>query len=374
MNVFVEDPEWGWWIILYFYFGGIAAGAYFLATLIELFGGALSRDLPRVGYWLAFPLILLCGLFLTVDLEHPERFWHMLFRSEKVHEAFAEGWPAGGWGAMLHAPLLKTWSPMSVGSWALSVFGLCSGLSFLGSLWPEGRLERLFRRSILGRLLQIVGSLVGFFVASYTGTLLSATNQPLWSDTAWLAPLFLSSAASTGAAATVLVAHWTGVGSGDAEGRLERVDAQALILELLVFVAFLASLGEGLIPVWATPRGKLLVLAAPIVAMVLPLGFYLVSHYAGGIARGSTIAAVLLTLGGGLLLRYALLTTPPEILARGPAIDAGLPQRPVGTPSSEVPLPRAVSPEDGRAEGQLGADPNNRSPQTHPRSRVFENP
>src|SRR5262249_59737287 len=96
MNLFVADPEWGWWIVLYFYLGGIAAGAYFLATLIELFGGSLSRDLPRVGYWIAFPLIATCGLLLTVDLERPERFWHMLFRSEKVHEALAEHWPAGG--------------------------------------------------------------------------------------------------------------------------------------------------------------------------------------------------------------------------------------------------------------------------------------
>ena len=34
MNLFVADPHWGWWIILYFYLGGIAAGAYFTATLI----------------------------------------------------------------------------------------------------------------------------------------------------------------------------------------------------------------------------------------------------------------------------------------------------------------------------------------------------
>jgi formate-dependent nitrite reductase membrane component NrfD len=374
MNIFVADPEWRWWIILYFYLGGIAAGAYFLATLIELFGGSLIRDLPRVGYWIAFPLIAICGLLLTVDLERPERFWHMLFRSEKVHEAFAEGWPAGGWGAMLQAPLLKTWSPMSVGSWALMIFGLCSGLSLLGSLWPEGRLERLLRRSTLGRLLQIVGSLVGFFVASYTGTLLSATNQPLWSDTSWLAPLFLVSAASTGAAATVLVARWSGVGRGDAEDRLERVDAQALILELLVFAAFLASLGEWFLPVWETPHGKLLVLATPILAMLLPLSFYLLRHVAGRSTPGATTIAVLFTLGGGLLLRYALLTTPAEILERGPAIVARLPQPPIGTPSSGVPLPRAVSPEDGRQAGEHGADPDNRSPETHPRSRVFENP
>src|SRR5262249_30583073 len=139
MNLFVADPEWGWWIVLYFYLGGIAAGAYFTATLIDLVGGEADRKLARAGYLLVFPLVLLCGLFLTVDLERPERFWHMLFRSEVVHEALEEHWPVGGWSFMLQAPLLKRWSPMSVGSWALTVFGACSGLSFLGSLWSEGR-------------------------------------------------------------------------------------------------------------------------------------------------------------------------------------------------------------------------------------------
>src|SRR5437870_1889932 len=107
MNLFVVDPEWGWWIILYFFLGGIAAGAYFMATLIELVGGAGDRELSRVGYWIAFPLISLCGLFLTVDLERPERFWHMLFRSEVVHEALGRGWPlsAASWRWMAHAPL-----------------------------------------------------------------------------------------------------------------------------------------------------------------------------------------------------------------------------------------------------------------------------
>src|SRR5207253_5288197 len=139
----------------------IAAGAYFLASLIELVGGRLSRDLPRVGYWIALPLIAICGMFLAVDLGRPERFWHMLFRSGQVHEALREGWPTGGWGTMAHAPLLKPWSPMSIGSWALSLFGLCSGLSFLGSLWPEGRLANLFRHGVLGRFLQVIGSAVG---------------------------------------------------------------------------------------------------------------------------------------------------------------------------------------------------------------------
>src|SRR5207249_8239192 len=137
---------------------------------------------------------------------------------------------ARGWATMQHAPLLKYWSPMSIGSWALSVFGLCSGLSLLGSFWPEGRLANLLRHGVLGRLLQIIGSAVAFFVAAYTGTLLSATNQPMWSDSAWVAPLFLASAASTGAAAMILLARLTGVGWPESVERLERAETFAILL------------------------------------------------------------------------------------------------------------------------------------------------
>src|SRR5262245_13039700 len=183
MNLFVADPHWGWWIVLYFFFGGIAAGAYFSATLIDLVGREQDRELARLGYWIAFPLVSLCGILLIIDLDQPGRFWHMLLRSEVVGEAIQEGWPwsAAGWQHMIRAPLLKHWSPMSIGSWALLLFGLCSSLSFAGSLWPGGRLEWLLRRSVLARGLQVIGCGVGFFVAAYTGALLTATNQPIWS-------------------------------------------------------------------------------------------------------------------------------------------------------------------------------------------------
>src|ERR687887_390763 len=102
MNVFVADPEWGWWIIFYFFLGGIAAGCYFLATLLDLAGGA-GRELPRLGYLAAFPLICVCGVLLILDLHQPGRFWHMLFKSEVVHEALQEGWPWRGhsWRVMV---------------------------------------------------------------------------------------------------------------------------------------------------------------------------------------------------------------------------------------------------------------------------------
>jgi formate-dependent nitrite reductase membrane component NrfD len=353
MNFFVADPQWGWWIILYFFVGGIAAGAYFSATLIDLVGGVADRGLARLGYLIAFPLISLCGLFLIADLERPERFWHMMFKSEVVHESFREGWPfsGSGWRLMLQAPLLKFWSPMSVGSWALLLFGLCSFLSLLGCVWEEGRLARWLRFSRFGKALQAVGCLVGFFVAAYTGTLLSATNQPVWSDTVWVAPLFLASAASTGIATLILLALWRGAASGEALDRLERADLWALGLELVIFAVFLGSLGGLLLGVLNTTHGKLLVVGTLVLGLLIPLAIHL---RLGVPEHRGAVAAAAFALLGGLLLRYGMLTTAPEILAHGPEVF------------------ERFSPEERRTRGGgPGADPGNRPPELRPRSKVF---
>ena len=74
MNVFVADPRWGWWIIGYFFLGGIAAGAYFMATLIDLVGRPGDRELARLGSLIAFPLIAqLCLAFGMAGLLWPEK-------------------------------------------------------------------------------------------------------------------------------------------------------------------------------------------------------------------------------------------------------------------------------------------------------------
>ena len=49
-------PDWGWLIVFYFFFGGLAGGCYFLAALIDLFGRPEDRPLARLGYYIAFPL------------------------------------------------------------------------------------------------------------------------------------------------------------------------------------------------------------------------------------------------------------------------------------------------------------------------------
>ena len=113
---FSAPPEWGWLIVLYFFFGGLAGGCYFLAVLIDLFGRPEDRPLARLGYYIAFPCIVVSVILLTLDLGRPMRFWHMLIESNT------------------YRPMFKYWSPMSVGSWAILIFGIFNFVSFIGAL------------------------------------------------------------------------------------------------------------------------------------------------------------------------------------------------------------------------------------------------
>src|SRR5579864_6707355 len=118
-----QVPHWGWWIILYFFTGGVTGGIYFAAAWLDLFGEAADRLAMRVGYLVSLPLILVCSIFLIADLGQPLRFWHMLFQSENFP-----------------LPILKVYSPMSFGSGLLAIFGLVAFISFIDALLFGNRL------------------------------------------------------------------------------------------------------------------------------------------------------------------------------------------------------------------------------------------
>jgi len=301
MNPLVADPRWGWWIIWYFYLGGIAAGAYFMATLVEFVGDELDRRLARRGYFLAAPLIGLCGVLLIVDLEQPSRFWHMLFDAETLR------------------PHVKYWSPMSVGAWALLVFGMVSAVSFAGALAEDGRLglgrwaelATRLHRGVLGRTFDLVGCICGFFTASYTGALLTATNQPIWSDSPWIAALFLASSATTGIAAIQLTTGRKDSGFESARAKLEQADRWALVLELLTLVLFLASIRAFLPELIGRWPFLCLLVGTLACGVCLPLVLgYLPQQF----RKRTPAVAALLVLLGGFVLRYSLLAAAPDML------------------------------------------------------------
>ena len=72
-----KNPAWSWYIIWYFFVGGVAAGAYVMAAVADLFGREEDRRVARTGYVLAFPLALVCPILLTLDLGMPPRAFYM---------------------------------------------------------------------------------------------------------------------------------------------------------------------------------------------------------------------------------------------------------------------------------------------------------
>jgi protein NrfD len=283
---FTASPEWRWFIVAYFFLGGLAGGSYFLATLLDRFGTERDRPLVRLGYLVAFPIVCLCGLVLTVDLGRPERFWHMLVQSQTWR------------------PMLKTYSPMSSGAWVILLFSGCAFVSFGGVVADRGRprwalLRHASPDARFGRLVSGAGAILGLYQAGYTGVLLSVTNRPIWADTTLLGLTFLTSAASTSAALLILLGFWSGL-ARERLYPLERFDRSALILEVLAIVALVASLGR-IATVWLDGWGVLL--AAMVVGgIALPL----LLDWRGPAGRPAWIGPTLVLLGG-LMLRMVII-------------------------------------------------------------------
>ena len=287
---FTASPQWRWFIVAYFFLGGLAGGSYFLATLLDRFGTERDRPLVRLGYLVAFPIVCLCGLVLTVDLGRSERFWHMLVQSETFR------------------PMLKTYSPMSSGAWVLLLFSGCAFVSFTGAVaargWPKWALLRhASPEALFGRLVSGLGAILGLYLAGYTGVLLSVTNRPIWADTTLLGLTFLTSAASTSAALLILLGSWSGL-SRDHLHPLERFDRSALILEALTIVALVASLGR-IATVWLDGWGVLLA-GMLLGGIALPL---LLEWRQPDTNRPVWVAPTLVLLGGLVLRMVIVLST-----------------------------------------------------------------
>jgi formate-dependent nitrite reductase membrane component NrfD len=290
---FAAPPLWEWWILGYFFFGGLAGGSYAIGTLIRLFGAAADQRVARIAYIVSFLALLPCPIFLILDLGQPLRFINMLYDANTGGLSF------------------KYWSPMSLGSWALLGFGVFSFVSLLGALGESGtRALDLFARILRGTaglVWSVIGTGLGFFVAGYTGVLLAVSNQPVWSDAGWvLAGLFLASAL-TGSAALLLALGSRRSADPGTNIRLAAADRNFAMLEAILLVLFAASVAI------AGTIGKMLgVWIVLWIVVVLGLAApFLVSRLALA-RRWPTVTAPLIALLGVLALR-ALVIFAPQI-------------------------------------------------------------
>jgi formate-dependent nitrite reductase membrane component NrfD len=168
----LKAAPWTADIPAYLFLGGLAGGSAVLGAGADVTGRAALRRIARLGA--ACSITASFGL-LVHDLGRPSRFVNML-RVAKVS------------------------SPMSVGTWILTLFGPAAGFAGaaeLRSLLPR-RLARL--ATLLGRGARPAGfaaAVMGPAVASYTAVLLSDTATPAWhAGNRELPFVFVGSAAS----------------------------------------------------------------------------------------------------------------------------------------------------------------------------------
>jgi formate-dependent nitrite reductase membrane component NrfD len=224
---FAAPPLWEWWILGYFFFGGIAGGSYAIGTLMRLVGTAADQRVARIAFIVSFLALLPCPIFLIADLGQPLRFINMLLDAS-----------SGG-------PAFKANSPMSLGSWALLGFGLFSFVSFLGAAADSGwhaadPIARILRGTI-GAAWSVLGTALGLFVCGYTGVLLAVSNQPVWSDGWPLGGVFLASSLTGAAALLLLLARWRRDVDAGTAFRLELADRNFAILEIVLIAVFLVT-------------------------------------------------------------------------------------------------------------------------------------
>ncbi len=291
----IHKPPWKWLVITYFYLGGIAGGSYALASIAELTRVPAYGSITRAGRYISLAALAPTPLLLILDLGRPQRFHHML-------------------------RVFKLRSPMSVGTWTLTIFG---GLCSLSALIQAAQDGVLGRRSGPARLLVtlpsrwvgLLGIVPAFFLAGYTGVLLAATAVPLWTKSYLLmGPLFLASALSNATAAIALALALARGTSHRTLARLERLDSVFLLAEAGLLLAARAHLG-GVIarPLREGRVGGMHRFGVLGLGLGLPLALQLVSQRynrsqmgGGGTSRLATALASLLVLGGGFLFRYVI--------------------------------------------------------------------
>ncbi len=282
----IKKPHWKWEIVLYFFLGGIASGAYTIATLAEVFGDRRHRQITRWGRYIAMPCLAVSPILLIKDLGKPSRFFNML-------------------------RVVKLKSPMSMGTWGLLGFSGFAALStaaeladqgFLRGTWPA-RLALLLPRRLIGR----AGSFFALFVGGYTGVLLAATTVPLWAKNKYLiGPTFISGAVSTGAAAIGLALAASGHDDDRTMAALEETETVALTTEVAMLAAQAINSGRLADPLL---RGRYRTLFLPAVGfgMVLPWLAQINGLRRRHRTRGGRVCTDLLVLLGGLGLRWSLI-------------------------------------------------------------------
>ncbi|WP_435768393.1 NrfD/PsrC family molybdoenzyme membrane anchor subunit [Nocardioides sp. SYSU DS0651] len=225
----VKPSPWEADIPAYFFAGGLAAGSSLIAAGADLTGRPVLRRAARLG---ALGGLSFSMAALVHDLGKPSRFLNML-------------------------RVAKLTSPMSVGTWILSLYGPFAGAAAAAELvrmLPPGAGRGPLRLvSYVDRPAGLAAALLAPPVASYTAVLLSDTSTPSWHEAYSELPfVFVGSAAAASAGLGLLAAPL------DETGPVRRLAVGGAVLELAMEHRMERSMGVTAEPLHEGRAGRYL--------------------------------------------------------------------------------------------------------------------
>ncbi len=268
----VKRPEWHSLIAWDMFFNNITTGLFLVAAVCELAAPDTFHSTTRWAYPVALAVLMADLLCLVLDLGDPLRFHHML-------------------------RVIKPTSPMSLGTWCLTVYSLPLTVIVAMDLLMPGKLAWVRWLALAGGILPAFGSAV------YKGVLISTSSQPGWKEARWLGGYLANSAVMIGCAGMSFIAVITGQAAANSK---LRTALEVLILLNAIPTVLLAIDVQGALA-GLFDRNERLGLAALTIAggLLIPLGLLIVSGHAA-----SNIISVVFLLATSLFIRFLLVKLP----------------------------------------------------------------
>jgi hypothetical protein len=273
-------PGWHGLVAWDLLFNNLTTGLFLFAAVGELALPGLLAPVAKAAYPVALVFLLTDLMLLVLDLGDPLRFHHML-------------------------RVFKPSSPMSLGTWSLTVYSL--PLTLIVAIEAAQALNLLPPGSIVlewvRKLAVIVGFLPAFGSLAYKGVLFSTSSQPGWKDARWMGGFVANSALMLGCAEMLAVSVLTG--HSKAAASLRTVLMLLLPLNIIPAGLLFSEFHKTLLRLYRDRQVYLASVLLFVGGTLIPLVLLLMGDSAPGI-----LGAVSLILLGSLAIRSLIIKIP----------------------------------------------------------------
>jgi len=177
-----DQVSWGFYIGNFTFMVGIAAAAIMLVVPAYIYNWKPLKEIVILGELLAISAIVMCVLFIIVDMGRPERLWHMI----------------PGIGKLRLGQSILAWDSVALSFYLILNFIIVSHI-----LFRAFRIKDYSKRYVIPLILLSIPA--GIAIHTITAFLYNGiAARPFW-NSAILAPKFLASAFCSGPAIMIIL-------------------------------------------------------------------------------------------------------------------------------------------------------------------------